>query len=73
MERKIYKFCWHYGIAKDREEDLKQIFVVLLLEELKDYKSELPVLQLIKYKVLDAWHDYVRTNCGNVAVDNANN
>lgn len=73
LERKIYKFCWHYGIAQDREEDLKQIFVVVLLEELQDYKSEMPVLQLIKYKVLDAWHDYVRTNCGNVAVDNANN
>ncbi len=72
LERKIYKFCWHYGIAQDREEDLKQIFVVVLLEELQDYKSEMPVLQLIKYKVLDAWHDYVRTNCGNVSVDNAN-
>ena len=73
LERKIYKFCKHYGITQDRKEDLKQIFVVLLLEELQDYKSEIPVLQLIKYKVIDAWHDYVRTNCGNVAVDNANN
>ena len=46
---------------------------MLLLEELQDYKSEIPVLQLIKYKVIDAWHDYVRTNCRNVVVDNANN
>ena len=72
MERKIYKFRKQYGIAQDRSEDLKQIFTVLLLEELQDYESKIPVLQLIKYKVLDAWHDYMRTNCGNVSVDNAN-
>ena len=72
LESKIYKFCKLYGIAQDRDEDLKQIFVVLLLEELQDYKSKIPVLQLIKYKVIDAWHEYMRTNCGNVSVDNAN-
>lgn len=72
LERKILKFCKQYGIAQDRSEDMKQIFVVLLLEELQDYKSKIPVLQLIKYKVFEAWHDYIRTNCGNVSVDNAN-
>ena len=72
LDRRIYEYCKLYGIAQDRDEDLKQIFVVLLLEELQDYKSKIPVLQLIKYKVIDAWHDYMRTNCGNVSVDNAN-
>lgn len=72
LERKILKFCKLYGIAQDRDEDLKQIFAILLLEELQDYESEISVLQLIKYKVIDAWHDYMRTNCGNVSVDNAN-
>lgn len=72
LDRRIYEFCKLYGIAQDRDEDLKQIFAVLLLEELQNYESEIPVLQLIKYKVIDAWHDYMRTNCGNVSVDNAN-
>ena len=30
----------------------------------------MPLLQLIKYDVLSAWHDYVRINCGNFNLDN---
>lgn len=34
--------------------------------------SDIPLLQLIKYKALKAWHEYVRTVCGNVHIDNNN-
>lgn len=34
--------------------------------------SDIPLLQLIKYKALKAWHEYVRTVCGNVHIDNDN-
>ena len=53
-----------------RAEDLKQIFVTVLWEELQAYDSDMPLLQLIKYKVMAAWHDYVRINCGNFKPDN---
>ena len=67
-----------YGFAGEKwytlfyclQEDLKQIFSFLLWEELQSYDSELPLLQLIKYKVQAAWHEYVRVNCGNLQVDN---
>ena len=36
LERKIYKFCKHYGIAKDREEELKQIKLINYLQNFKD-------------------------------------
>ena len=29
----------------------------------------MPLLQLIKYDVMSAWHDYVRINCGNFKLD----
>ena len=48
---------------------MKQIFSFLLWEELQGYDSEIPLLQLIKYKVQAAWQEYVRVNCGNFQVD----
>lgn len=51
---------------------MKQIFSSLLWSELQSYDSDIPLLQLIKYKALKAWHKYVRTVCGNVHIDNNN-
>lgn len=39
---------------------------------MQNYDSDIPLLQLIKYKILRAWHKYVRTVCGNVHIDNDN-
>ena len=70
LDRKIGRFIDKYEIEDSRAEDLKQIFSFLLWEELQNYKSELPLLQLIKYKVKNAWQEYVRENCGNFQIDN---
>lgn len=51
---------------------MKQIFSSLLWSELQSYDSDIPLLQLIKYKALKAWHKYVRTVCGNVHINNDN-
>ena len=63
LDRKIGRFIEHYELEDYRAEDLKQIFSFLLWEELQSYDSEIPLLQLIKYKVQTAWHEYVRVNC----------
>ena len=65
LERKARRFIAKYELEENRIDDLKQIFSALLWEELQSYDSELPLLQLIKFKVLDAWREYVRINCGN--------
>lgn len=65
-------FMKKYGLDNNRIDDLKQIFSSLLWSELQNYDSDIPLLQLIKYKVLRAWHEYVRTVCGNVHIDNNN-
>ena len=70
LDRKIGRFIERYELEDFRAEDLKQIFSFLLWEELQRYDSEIPLLQLIKYKVQTAWHEYVRVNCGNFQVDN---
>ena len=70
LDRKVNKFIKRYELEDYRAEDLKQIFVAVLWEELQNYDSEMPLLQLIKYKVMAAWHDYVRINCGNFKLDN---
>lgn len=72
LERNIYNFCLQYGLEDNRKEDLKQVFAALLLEKLQDYDSDIPLLQIIKFKVIKAWHEYVRTNCGNVSIENSN-
>ena len=69
LDRKIGRFIEHYELEDYRAEDFKQIFSFLLWEELQSYDSEIPLLQLIKYKVQTAWHEYVRVNCGNFQVD----
>lgn len=43
-----------------------------LWEKLQDYDSDIPLLQIIKFKGIKAWHEYVRTNCGNVSIENSN-
>ena len=70
LDRKIGRFIERYELEDFRAEDLKQIFSFLLWEELQRDDSEIPLLQLIKYKVQTAWHEYVRVNCGNFQVDN---
>ena len=70
LDRKVNRFIKQYELEDYRAEDLKQIFVTVLWEELQAYDSEIPLLQLIKYEVLSAWHDYVRINCGNFTLDN---
>ena len=72
LDRKVNRFINRYELEDYRAEDLKQIFVTVLWEELQTYDYEIPLLQLIKYKVMAAWHDYVRINCGNFTLDNRN-
>lgn len=70
LDRKVNRFIKRYELEGYRAEDLKQIFVTVLWEELQTYDSDMPLLQLIKFKVMVAWHDYVRINCGNFRLDN---
>lgn len=72
LNRNTQLFIKKYGLDSNRIDDLKQIFSSLLWSELQSYDSDIPLLQLIKYKVLKAWHEYVRTVCGNVHIDNDN-
>lgn len=72
LNRNTQLFIKKYGLDSNRIDDLKQIFSSLLWCELQNYDSDIPLLQLIKYKVLKAWHEYVRTVCGNVHIDNDN-
>ncbi len=72
LNRNAQLFINKYSLDNNRIDDLKQIFSFLLWSELQSYDSDIPLLQLIKYKVLKAWHEYVRTVCGNVHVDNDN-
>ncbi len=70
LDRKTNRFIERYELEDFRAEDLKQTFSFLLWEELQGYNSEIPLLQLIKYKVQAAWQEYVRVNCGNFQIDN---
>ena len=72
LNRNAQLFINKYSLDNNRINDLKQIFSSLLWSELQSYDSDIPLLQLIKYKVLKAWHEYVRTVCGNVHIDNNN-
>ena len=72
LNRNARLFIKKYSLESSRIDDLKQIFISLLWCELQSYVSDIPLLQLIKYKVLRAWHEYVRTVCGNVHIDNYN-
>ena len=70
LDRKVNRFIKRYELENYRAEDLKQIFVAVLWKELQTYNSDMPLLQLIKHKVMTAWHEYVRINCGNFKLDN---
>lgn len=72
LNRNAQLFINKYSLDNNRINDLKQIFSSLLWSELQSYDSDIPLLQLIKYKALKAWHKYVRTVCGNVHIDNNN-
>lgn len=72
LNRNVRLFINKYSLDNNRIDDLKQIFSSLLWSELQNYDSDMLLLQLIKYKVLRAWHEYVRTVCGNVHIDNNN-
>lgn len=72
LNRNAQLFINKYSLDNNRINDLKQIFSSLLWSELQSYDSDIPLLQLIKYKALKAWHKYVRTVCGNVHIDNDN-
>ena len=72
LNRNAQLFITKYGLDSNRIDDLKQIFSSLLWCELQNYDSDIPLLQLIKYKALKAWHKYVRTVCGNVHINNDN-
>lgn len=72
LNRNAQLFIKKYSLESSRIDDLKQVFSSLLWNELQSYDSDIPLLQLIKYKVLKAWHEYVRTVCGNVHINNDN-
>ena len=72
LDRKVDRFIKRFELDNYRAEDLKQIFSVILWQELQNYDSDIPLLQLIKYKVRSAWHKYVRINCGNFQPDTHN-
>ena len=72
LERKARGFIAKYELEDNRLDDLKQIFSVKLWQELQNYDFDIPLLQLIKYKVRFEWHEYVRINCGNFQPDNRN-
>ena len=72
LDDRARRFIRRFELEDYRAEDLKQIFSTVLWNELQTYDSKLPMLQMVKYKVLSAWHEYVRINCGNFQPDNSN-
>lgn len=70
LDKRVDEFIHRFELEEYRAEDLKQIFSSLLWKELQTYDSNIPLLQQIKFKVLSAWHEYVRLNCGNFQPDN---
>lgn len=71
LNKKVYAFINQYNLEEDRLEDLKQIFVMVLIEELSKYdvNDKIVLLQKIKYPLWKKWQDYVRENCGTVVID----
>ena len=72
LNRNAQLFINKYSLDNNRINDLKQIFSSLLWSKLQSYDSDIPLLQLIKFKALKAWHKYVRTVYGNVHINNDN-
>ena len=73
LNKKAYAFINQYSLEEDRFDDLKQIFVMVLIEELTKYNAndKIAMLQKIKYPLWNKWHEYVRENCGTVTIDKA--
>ncbi|MDD4414950.1 MAG: hypothetical protein PHR14_10495 [Oscillospiraceae bacterium] len=70
----VEDFIKTYHLDSGRLDDLKQLFAYVVWTNLQKYDpdDEIPFLQLVKYKVISAWHDYVRTCCGETFIDSAN-
>lgn len=66
LDGKVKKFLRRYDLDSDRIDDLKQIFSSVLWTKLQEYDPdcEIPFLQLVKFDIQNAWHEYVRTSCG---------
>lgn len=73
LNKKAKQFIRQYNLENNRLDDLKQIFVMVLIEELSKYdvNDKIPLLQKIKYPLWKKWHEYVRENCGTVVIDKA--
>lgn len=73
LNKKAYAFINQYNLEQDRLNGLKQIFVMVLIEELTKYdvNDKIVLLQKIKYPLWNKWHEYVRENCGTVTIDKA--
>ena len=71
LNNKAWKFIMNFHLEQHRREDLKQIFCVVMWENLETFKPDdkIVFLQQIKYLVYDKWHDYVRTCCSAAYVD----
>ena len=53
LDKRVDEFIHRFELEEYRAEDLKQIFSSLLWEELQTYDSEIPLLQLIRFKALN--------------------
>lgn len=73
LNKKAKSFISQYNLENNRIDDLKQIFVMVLIEELSKYNvnDKIPLLQKVKYPLWKKWQDYVRENCGIVVIDRA--
>lgn len=73
LNKKAKRFISQYNLENDRLDDLKQIFVMVLIEELSKYdvNDKIALLQKIKYPLWKKWQDYVRENCGTIVIDKA--
>ncbi len=74
LNRRAMEFLSKHHLEEYRLPDLKQIFVSQLWDELQKYKadSELPLLQIMKYKTSKAWLEYIRTDCGVINIGSEN-
>lgn len=74
LNRRAINFLSKHHLEEYRLPDLKQIFISMLWDELQKYKadSELPLLQIMKYKISKAWLEYIRTDCGVVNMGSEN-
>ena len=72
LNRHVEQFAKKYHLDENRQDDLKQIFSFLLWKEMQTYNSDIPLLQIMKFKVTKEWHSYVRTCCGNISVNSHN-